>query len=154
MPPRKDGTNQNYPKYSKTTKIKPNLNKYLILSSLKGWCCKDKSINHTQWLTLSVSEVQLPNVMYSIITFLYIHETNGYAINLIKGTIEKYTSTFFITCSQEDSKLNQYRHFQLSLPMHFQFMRYFVNRIIFRVSHRLLYFVFIKATLKNIKCLK
>ena len=41
----------------------------------------------------------------------------------------------FISDSIEDFKLNLYPNFQLILPMHFHFMRYFV---IFRVSHKLL----------------
>ena len=54
---------------------------------------------------------------------------------------------FFLThpvsSTIEDIKSNQYRKFQLILPMRLHFMRYFVNNIIFRVSHRLLYCVLI-----------
>ena len=51
---------------------------------------------------------------------------------------------FFVSNSKEDLKLNQYQDFQLILPMHFHFMRYFVNSIIFQVSHWLLYCIFIE----------
>ena len=57
----------------------------------------------------------------------------------IKGALDKYN--IFL----EDFKLNQYQNFQLILPMHFHFMRYFVNNIIFRVSYRLLFYVFIEV---------
>ena len=55
-----------------------------------------------------------------------------------KGALDKYNSFLFISISIEDYKLNQYRKFQLILPMRFPFMGYFVNSIIFSVSHRLL----------------
>ena len=54
----------------------------------------------------------------------------------------------------EDIKLNQYQNFQLILPITFPFMRYFVNIIIFRVSHGLLYCIFIEVdfeTIENVK---
>ena len=62
-----------------------------------------------------------------------------------KGALDKYKIYLFISNSIEYFKLNQYRNFQLILPMHFHFMRYFVNTIILRVSHRLLYCVFIEV---------
>ena len=64
---------------------------------------------------------------------------------LIKGALDKYNIYLFKSNSIEDFKLNQYRNFQLILPMRFHFMMYFVNSIIFRVSHRLLYCVFIEV---------
>ena len=63
----------------------------------------------------------------------------------IKGALDKYNIYLFKCNSIEDFKLNQYRNFQLILPMRFHFMMYFVNSIIFRVSHRLLYCVFIEV---------
>ena len=56
-----------------------------------------------------------------------------------KGALDKYNIYL------EDFELNKYRNFQLILQMHFHFMRYFVNSIIFRVSHWLLYCVFIEV---------
>ena len=47
--------------------------------------------------------------------------------------------------STEDFKLNQYQNFELIQPMRFHFMRGFANNIIFRVSHRPLYCVFIEV---------
>ena len=63
----------------------------------------------------------------------------------IKGALDKYNIYLFITYSIDDFKLHQYQIFQLILPMHFHFMRYLVNSIISRVSHRLLYYVFIEV---------
>ena len=62
-----------------------------------------------------------------------------------KGALDKYDIYLFIPNSIEDFKLDIYWNFQLILPMRFHFMRYFVNSIIFRVSHRLLYCVFIEV---------
>ena len=64
---------------------------------------------------------------------------------VIKGALDKYNSYLFIPSSMEDLKSNQYRKFQLILPMRFHFMRCFVNSIISRVPHRLLYYVFIEV---------
>ena len=55
--------------------------------------------------------------------------------SLIKGALDKYNIYLFKSNSIEDFKLNQYQNFQLILPMRFHFMMYFVNSIIFRVSH-------------------
>ena len=60
----------------------------------------------------------------------------------LKGALDKYNIFLFIPNSIEDLKLSQYQNFQQILPMRFNFMRYFVNSIVFRVSHRLLYCVF------------
>ena len=60
-----------------------------------------------------------------------------------------YNIYLFISNSIDNSKYNQYQNFQLILLMHFHFMRYFVNSIISRVSHRLLYCVFIEVDFKN-----
>ena len=62
-----------------------------------------------------------------------------------KGALDKYDIYLFISNSIEDFKLNQYQKFQLILSMRFHFMRYFVNSIISRVSHRLLHCVFIEV---------
>ena len=64
---------------------------------------------------------------------------------LFKEALDKFNIYIFISYSIENFKLNQYRNFQLILPMHFHFMKFFVNSIIFRVSHRLLYCVFIEV---------
>ena len=64
---------------------------------------------------------------------------------VLKGALDKYNIYLFISSSIEGLKLNQYRKFQLILPMRFHFMRYFVNSIILRVPHRLLYCVFIEV---------
>ena len=66
-------------------------------------------------------------------------------VTTIKGALDKYNIYLFTSNSIEDLKSNQYRKFQLILSMGFHFMRYFVNSIIFRVSHRLLYCVFIEV---------
>ena len=63
----------------------------------------------------------------------------------IKGALDKYNIYFCLSNSVENLKLHQHRNFQLILPMHFHFMRYFVNSIISSVSHRLLYCVFIEV---------
>ena len=55
----------------------------------------------------------------------------------MKGALDKYNIGIL--------NINQYQNFQLILPMRFRFMRYFVNSIIFRVSHKLLYCVFIEV---------
>ena len=62
-----------------------------------------------------------------------------------KGALDKYTIYLFISNSIEDFKLIQYRNFQLILPMRFHFIRCLVNSIVSRVSHRLLYCVFIEV---------
>ena len=62
-----------------------------------------------------------------------------------KGALDKYNIYLFIPNSIKDFKLNQYRNLQLILPIRFHFMRYFVISIIFRVSHRPLYCVFIEV---------
>ena len=72
----------------------------------------------------------------------------------MKWALDKYNIYLFISNSIEDFKLNQYQNFQLILPMHFHFMRYFMNSIIFIVSHRLLYCVFIKVDFEKEKMLK
>ena len=67
----------------------------------------------------------------------------------VKGALDKYNIYLFISNSIENSKSNQYQNFQLILLMHFHFMRYSVNSIISRVSHRLLYCVFIEVDFEN-----
>ena len=69
----------------------------------------------------------------------------SYQITALKGALDKFNIHLFISNSIEYSKSNQYQNFQLILPMHFHFMRYFVNSIIFRVSHRLLFCVIIEV---------
>ena len=63
----------------------------------------------------------------------------------LKGALDKYNIYIFIYNSIEEFKSNHYRNFQLILPMRFHFTSYFLNSIIFRVSHRLLYCVFIEV---------
>ena len=72
-------------------------------------------------------------------------QRNLFPFLFIKGALDKYNIYLFVSYSIEDFKLNQYRNFQLNLPMRFHFMRYFVSSIIFSVSHRLLYCVFIEV---------
>ena len=74
----------------------------------------------------------------------------------LKEALDKYSIYLFIPNSIEDLKLNQYQNFQLILPMRFHFMRYFVNNIIFSVSHshRLLYCVFIEVDFEKQKMLR
>ena len=57
------------------------------------------------------------------------------SVNQVKGALDKYNMYLFISSSIEDLKSNQYRKFELILPMRFHFMRYFVNSIIFRVPN-------------------
>ena len=64
---------------------------------------------------------------------------------VIKGALDKYDIYLFISNSTENFKLNQCRNFQLIQPMRFHFIKYFVNSLISRVSHRLLYCVFIEV---------
>ena len=66
-----------------------------------------------------------------------------------KGALDKYNIYLFISNSTEDLKLNQYQNFQLILPMYFHFMQYFVNSIIFRVSHRFTVCVFIEVNFEK-----
>ena len=75
------------------------------------------------------------------------NQSENWKLNLtdFKGALDKFNICIFICSTIEDFKSNQYRKFQLILPMSFHFMRYFVNSIIFRVSHRLLYCVFIEV---------
>ena len=64
--------------------------------------------------------------------------------------MDKYNIYLFISNSIKDLELNQYRNFQLILPMNFHFMKYFVNSIIFRVSHLGFCIVYLlKSTLKK-----
>ena len=66
---------------------------------------------------------------------------------LIPSLKEHWTSitSFFLSNSIENFELNQYPNFQLILPMRFHFMQYFLKSIIFRVSNRFLYCVFIEV---------
>ena len=75
-------------------------------------------------------------------------------IQRFKGALDKYNIYHFISNSTENFKLNQYRNFQLILLMRFHFMKYFVNSIISRVSHRLLYCVFIEVDFEKYKMLE
>ena len=63
----------------------------------------------------------------------------------LKGALDKYGIYLFISNYIKDFKLDLYWNFQLILPKRFHFMSYFVNSIIFRISHRLLYCVFIEV---------
>ena len=84
----------------------------------------------------------------------YAPQTSGNLWEQIRGALDKYNIYLFISNSTEDFQLNQYQKFQLILSMHFHFMRYFVNNIISRVSHRLLYCVFIEADFEKQKMLE
>ena len=88
--------------------------------------------------------------MYSKLKFWDYNEKNSTfyltkkEIKNIKGALDKYYIYLCISNSIENIKLNHYWNFQLILHMCFHFMRYFVKSIIFRVSHRVLYCVFIE----------
>ena len=69
----------------------------------------------------------------------------------LKGHWTSMTFMFFRLNSIEDFRLDLYWNFQLILPMRFHFMRYFVNNIIFRVFHRLMYCVFIEVDFEKKK---
>ena len=66
-------------------------------------------------------------------------------MNFVKGALDKYNTYLLMSIAIENFKLKQYWNFQLILPERFHFMRYFVNSIIYRVSRRLLYCVFIEV---------
>ena len=51
----------------------------------------------------------------------------------------------FMSNSIENYKINWKQTFQLILLMHFSFMRYFVNSIISKVSHKPLCWIFIEV---------
>ena len=72
----------------------------------------------------------------------------------LEGALDKYNIYLVILKSIEDFKLNQYPHFQLILPMRFHFVKYFVNSIIARVSHKLLYCAFIEVHFEKKKMLE
>ena len=60
-----------------------------------------------------------------------------------------YDIYLFIFNSMENFKVNQYQNFQLIMSMRFHFMRYYVDSTISRVSHRLLYCVFIEVNFEK-----
>ena len=70
---------------------------------------------------------------------------------VFKGALDKSNIYLFISNSKEDIKSTHYRNFQLILPKRLHFMRNFVISIIFRVSHRLLYCVFIEVDFEKIE---
>ena len=81
-----------------------------------------------------------------LFVLIQVHINDNLSFNIFfKGALDKYNIYIFIFNSIEEIKLNQYRNFQLTLSMRFPVMRYFVNSIIFRVSHRLLHGVFIEV---------
>ena len=90
---------------------------------------------------------QLLTVAYK----LAICNQEGKFICQIKRALDKYNINRFISNSTEELKLNQYWKFQMIPPMCFHFMRYSMNSIIFRVSHRLLYCVFIEVDFEKWK---
>ena len=96
-------------------------------------------------------------VLKYMYTSLLLKMINGFSwparimVSPFKGALDKYNIYLFISYSIEDFKLIQYWNFQLILPMRFHFMRYFVNSIISRVSHRLLYSVFYWSRLWKIQ---
>ena len=60
----------------------------------------------------------------------------------VKEALDKYNVHLLVSYSVEDFKLSQYWPFQLIMTMRYHFIRYFVNSIIFRVSHRLLLYIY------------
>ena len=93
------------------------------------------------------------NLSYFIVAFtvveLYFEFEFKLALLTVKGALDKYNIYLLISNSILDLKLNQYQNFQLILPMRFHFMRYFMYSIIPRVSHRLLYCVFIEVNFEK-----
>ena len=79
-------------------------------------------------------------------TFLYdkAKSIDDKKVKCLKGHWTSLTSIFLYN-SKEDIKSTQYQIFKLILPMRLHFMRDFVISIIFRLSHRLLYCVFIEV---------
>ena len=65
--------------------------------------------------------------------------------NGLKETLDKSDIFLLISKSIEDIKYNQYQNFQIILLICFHFMRYFMNSIIFGMSVRLLYYIFIEV---------
>ena len=94
----------------------------------------------------SVSEYKKPTTQSF---FFFFVSRKSYAVKQVKGALDKYTINLFISNSIEDSKLIQHLNFQLIQPMPFHFMRYSVNSVIFRVSHRLLYCGFIEVVFEK-----
>ena len=66
-----------------------------------------------------------------------------------KGALDNYNIYIFVSNFVQNFELKQYWNFQLILPEHFCLMRYFVNSIIFRVPHRLLFGVFIEVNFEK-----
>ena len=87
---------------------------------------------------------------------LFYHQKARKICILIRAVADENSSVFtyiFIFNSIEEFKLNQYRNFQLILPICFH-LRYFMNSIIFRVSHWLLYCIFIEVDFEKLKMLE
>ena len=105
-------------------------------------------IQQVFWMALKVLSIIFSLSWLNFLIFLAI---KLFFLNLmlfglvLKGALDKYNNYPFVSSSIEDLKSNHYRKFQLIPPMRFHFMRYFVNNIIFRVPHRLLYYVFIEV---------
>ena len=100
-----------------------------------------KELKHNPSAIISLAKV----VRLILATALQITLSILYFSIYFKGALDKSNTYLFISSSIKDCKSNWYRKFQLILPMRFHFMRYFVNSIISRVSHRLLYCVFIEV---------
>ena len=95
-------------------------------------------------LTTFVKRSETP-ILGNIQIVMSMQQSRFCILGKIKGALDKYNIYLFKSNSIEDFKLNQYRNFQLILPMRFHFIMYFVNSSIFKVSHRLLYCVFIEV---------
>ena len=109
--------------------------------------CKtlDFYIRIIMWTLNKIINDSQTNLKRTMMYFVYIF----FIFFDLKGALEKYNIYLFVSYSIEDFELNQYWNFQLILPMSFHFMRYFVNSIIFRVSHWLLFLL--KLTFKKIE---
>ena len=118
-----------------------NLIKLLAKTTTKTSFLKNRMSDQAQILELNFVCFP-PSSMH---TFISNTATSFCLYNPLKGALDKYNIYLFISSSIENLKSNKYRKFQLILPMRFHFMRYFVNIIIFRVPHRLLYSVFIEV---------
>ena len=112
-----------------------------LLATVATWVKWNKRRNQKCKLLIFFYYYYYYFIFYLFIYFLIKNVFESF----FKGALDKYNIYLFISSSIENLKSNQYQKFQCILPMRFYFMRYFVNSIIFRVPHRLLYCVFIEV---------
>ena len=90
----------------------------------------------------------LSSLKFQRITKGTLHDYNVW-FEAFKGALDKHNIYLYVSYTIDGFKLNQYQNFQLILPVHFHFMEYFVGSIIYRVSHRLLYCLFIEVNFEK-----